>query len=194
MKFILGSSSPRRKELLKKYGLRFTVLKPGIDEIPKKGETPEDFVKRAACDKLNAIIKKPGKGVIRDRVIITADTIVVLKRKILGKPRDEKEAFLMLKSLQNRWHIVYTCFCIYYKGRRICKLVKTSVRFRPLSDKEIKEYISSGEPMDKAGAYAAQDKGASIIKEIKGSYTNVVGLPMAELIDELKKLKIQPEF
>ncbi len=107
---------------------------------------------------------------------------------------DKKDAFKMLKVLQNRWHTVYTAYCIFYKQKTYIRIVQTSVRFRPLSDKEIVKYIESGEPMDKAGAYAAQGKGAAIIKEIRGSYTNVVGLPMAELIEDFKRLKIQPEF
>jgi len=194
MRFILGSSSPRRKELLQTYGLKFEIVSPDIEEVPGTNERPEDFVKRVANDKMEAILKTIRYDKKKNPVIITADTIVVLNDKILGKPKTEKDAFDMLKGLQNRWHIVYTAFCINYRIKRICRLVKTDVRFRRLSDTEIKRYIKSGEPMDKAGAYAAQGKGASIIKEIKGSYTNVVGLPMAELIDELKKLKIKSEL
>ncbi|MCX7944465.1 MAG: Maf family protein [Deltaproteobacteria bacterium] len=192
MKLILGSSSPRRRELLKNYGLIFKVIHPNTQEIPSKGETPTQFVSRAAKDKVNSILKKIKHT--DEHVIISADTIVVLKRKIFGKPQDEKDAFRMLRLLQNKWHTVYTAFCIYFKNRTITRVVKTSVRFRKLSNNEIKDYIKSGEPMDKAGAYAAQGIGATIIKEIRGSYTNVVGLPMAELIEELKKLKIHPKF
>lgn len=192
MKFILGSSSPRRRELLKSYGIRFTVVSPHIDETPKEGERPIDFVKRAARDKLKAIIKK--KRPTRDTVILTADTIVVIGGRILQKPVNKEDAFLILKSLNNRWHRVYTAFCLFYNNRTVLRVVKSDVRFRNMSDKEIIKYIRSGEPMDKAGAYAAQGKGAAIIKEIRGSYTNVVGLPMAELIDELKRLKIHDKL
>ncbi len=193
MRLILGSSSPRRKELLKSYGLKFTIIKPNIEEYSHKNELPEEFVKRAAREKLEAILKISRYKKIKEKVIVTADTIVVYKKKIFGKPKDERDAFRMLKLLQNRWHIVYTSFCIYYRGKIICKLVKTYVKFRKMDDTEIKDYIQSGEPMDKAGAYAAQGRGAAIIKEIRGSYTNVVGLPMAELIEELKRLKIKPK-
>lgn len=192
MRIILGSSSPRRRWLLKGLGFRFEVKRPDIDETPLNNESPMNFVKRAARDKLDVILKRYKVG--KDTLIITADTIVVLGKRILGKPKNKKEAFLMLRTLQNRWHRVYTAFCIYYNEKIISRLVKTDVRFRKLSNREIRDYIDSGEPMDKAGAYAAQGKGAAIIKEIHGSYTNVVGLPIAELIEEINGLKIQSKF
>jgi len=192
MDFILGSSSPRRKELLSNLGIRYRIVIPDIEEIPQKGESPSRFVKRAAQDKLRAILKKV--RVRRETVILTADTIVVLGKRILGKPSNKSEAYNMLKSLEGRWHRVYTAFCIYYRREVVSRVVKTDVRFRRLTVSEIMNYINTKEPMDKAGAYAAQGKGATIIKEIRGSYTNVVGLPMAELIEELKRLKVQSEF
>lgn len=192
MRFILGSQSPRRRELLTNAGIKFEIIKPNVDEIPKKGEKPVDFVRRASIDKLKDILDKTKPN--KRTVILTADTIVVINKRILGKPVDSTDAFRMLKSLQNRWHIVYTAFSLYYMGKIITRVVKTDVRFRRLTDKEIKNYIKSGEPMDKAGAYAAQGIGATIIKEIRGSYTNVIGLPIAEVLKELKRLKIKSEF
>jgi len=192
MDFILGSSSPRRRELLSSIGIRYKIVVPDIDEKPGDGESPRRFVERAANDKLRAILKKV--RVTRDTIILTADTIVVLGKRILGKPSSEGDAFDMLRRLEGRWHKVYTAFCIYCSGKNISRVVGTDVRFRRLSDSEIREYINTKEPMDKAGAYAAQGRGATIIKEIRGSYTNVVGLPMAELIEELKRLKIQSEL
>ncbi|MGC8927070.1 MAG: Maf family protein [Myxococcota bacterium] len=191
MRFILGSSSPRRRELLAHTGIEFEIIKPDIDESPKEGESPVDFVRRASGEKLFEILKKKKFG--RETIILTADTIVVIDNKILGKPINKRDAFRMLKLLQGRWHIVYTAFSLYYKSKIITRVVKTDVRFRELTDGEIKKYIESDEPMDKAGAYAAQGIGATIIKEIRGSYTNVIGLPVAEVIQELKRLKVQPE-
>ncbi len=192
MRFILGSSSLRRKELLSIYGIKYETISPDIDESPKRGESPEEFVKRSAKEKMKEVISK--NELSDNSIILTADTIVVFKNKIMGKPLDQKDAFRMLKLLQNRWHKVYTAFCIRYCNKTITRFVKTDVRFRRLTTREISAYIKTGEPMDKAGSYAAQGAGSLIIKEIRGSYTNVIGLPMAELIDELKRLKIKPEF
>lgn len=187
-KFILASGSPRRRELLSAAGLDFEVVVSDVDEDSISKDAPVDIyvqelalLKAAAAAKL--VLKK------KDAIIIAADTIVTLDGKILGKPRDKDDAFDMLKSLSGRKHSVYTGYCIMSikNGFTVCNSVKTDVFFKELDDDLIRRYIKTGEPMDKAGAYGIQGRGAILADKIDGDYFNVVGLPVSALAETLKK-------
>ncbi|MEJ2505447.1 MAG: Maf family protein [Ignavibacteriaceae bacterium] len=182
----LCSRSPRRRKLLKQINLQFKSFSVDVDESILKNEKPVHIVKRLANNKLVAALKKVKKG-----IIITADTIVVLDNKVLGKPENEPDAVRILKKLSGRVHTVYTGFSIFNteKNLRITDFEKTKVEFRELDNIEIKEYIKGGSPMDKAGAYGIQDDfGAVFIKKINGCYYNVVGLPLQKVYQTLKKI------
>lgn len=182
----LCSRSPRRRKLLKQINLQFKSFSVDVDESILKNERPVHIVKRLANNKLVAALKKVKKG-----IIITADTIVVLDNKVLGKPENEPDAVRILKKLSGRVHTVYTGFSIFNteKNLRITDFEKTKVEFRELDNIEIKEYIKGGSPMDKAGAYGIQDDfGAVFIKKINGCYYNVVGLPLQKVYQTLKKI------
>lgn len=179
---ILASASPRRRELLAALGVPFRVVPAGVDEVPAPGERPRRFALRAAREKGEEVAaRRPGDWVI------SADTIVVVDGRILGKPADRREARAMLGSLSGRWHLVHTAVCLLCKasGYRDEACETTRVRFRPLSPAEIEGYLRTGEPGDKAGAYAAQGAGNLLIERLDGSYTNVVGLPMTRLLGML---------
>ncbi len=181
----LASKSPRRKKLLSQINLKFKTFSVDADESIKNGENPIKVVKRLSKEKMKHALKKIKKG-----ILITADTIVVINNKIIGKPADENDAAKILKTLSGNTHIVYTGFSIHNTetGRTITDYEKTLVTFRKLTNKEIKDYIASGSPMDKAGAYGIQDDfGAVFVKKINGCYYNVVGLPLSKLYDSLKK-------
>jgi len=191
-KIILASSSPRRKELLERLGLRFEVIPSLIDEIPLRDESPEDFALRASTEKALSV----SKSLDSDSVVIGADTIVVIGGEILGKPKDEEEATIMLEKIAGREHRVITGFSIVKPEAEILyrNLVESRVKIKTLAPCEIEGYIKTGEPMDKAGAYGAQGIGAFMIEEIHGSYTNVVGLPIAQVIDVLTRLGVLKLF
>jgi septum formation protein len=180
-KIILASASPRRRELLRQIGLIFAVVPSEIEEDVKDGEEPREHVLRLARIKAQEIARDQDSA-----VIIAADTIVVLGGEILGKPKDEEEAFEMLSRLSGRVHRVFTGFCVLSSdGSEYSEAVESKVRFKHLTPEEIRGYIKTGEPMDKAGAYAVQGRGSYMIKKIQGSYTNVVGLPLCELVEVL---------
>lgn len=176
---MLASASPRRRELLASLGLAFTVAVPDIDETPAEGEAPKRFAERLAVEKARAV------ACGEDETIIAADTVVVLGSRILGKPEDEIQAYEMLVSLSGNTHEVITSVCIRRGGRDYVFSVSTEVVFRSLEDQEIRNYVESGCPMDKAGAYAIQGGAAHMVRAINGSYTNVVGLPLCELHEAL---------
>jgi len=186
-KIILASASPRRRELLKHLGLTFEVIPSKIEEDVKYGEEPCEHVLRLARLKAQEIARDQDSA-----VIIGADTIVVLGGEILGKPKDEEEAFAMLSQMSGRVHRVFTGFCVLdaSDGSEYSEAVESKVRFKHLTPEEIRGYIKTGEPMDKAGAYAVQGRGSYMIKEIQGSYTNVVGLPLCELVEVLSRVKV----
>ncbi len=175
MKFILASASPRRKELLNQIVQEF-VVRPAKGEEKQTSLSPKKLVKELAKQKANEVFWLE-KG---DRIVLGADTIVAVGKKILGKPKDETDAFNTLKELSSRAHYVYTGICFNYyvngKSKSITAVGVTKVYFNELSDEWIKSYVKSGSPMDKAGAYGIQDGG--LVKKIKGSYSNVVGLPI----------------
>lgn len=184
---ILASASPRRKELLSILGFDFEVIPASIDESIFPDESPSCYAMRMALEKANSISLKYPQS-----YIIGADTVVTIDEKILGKPKDKEEAFYMLNLLSGKKHIVITGFSIINRDLvvNILKYVETEVVFKKLNDYEINWYIETGEPFDKAGAYAIQGIGSFMVKSIYGSYTNVVGLPLCELIEELEKLNI----
>jgi septum formation protein len=189
MHVLLSSGSPRRKELLSLLGIDFEIRVPRIPEVQKPGETPEGFCSRISCEK--------AKGVSReypDSLIIGADTIVVIDGRILGKPRDADEAKDFLILLQGREHEVLTGYTVLSGPKCRTNVVATKVFFREMSPGEISWYISTGEPMDKAGAYALQGIGSIFIDRIHGSYTNVIGLPLSHLYFDLKEygLRVGP--
>jgi septum formation protein len=185
MKLILASSSPRRKELLEQIGLRFEVVPGGVDEKIKDGENPVEHVLRLAEEKALDVANKS-----RDSWVIAADTIVLVDGEILGKPAKEKEAYQMLLKLSGKEHRVITGFCILNtsNGESVKESVETTVTFKELTEEEIRGYIKTKEPFDKAGGYAIQGKGSFMIKEIKGSYTNVIGLPICEVVEALERV------
>lgn len=191
-KIILASSSPRRRELLSTVGLEFEVIDPSADESMMKNETPEEFALRVCADKALSVSRDLDNG----HVVIGADTIVVVDGEILGKPSGEVEAAAMLNRISGREHRVLTAFSIVKPGEEILhrEVVDTRVGVKPLAASEIEGYIKTGEPMDKAGAYGIQGIGSFLVKYIEGSYTNVVGLPVVELLEALRNLGIVELF
>jgi septum formation protein len=185
-KIYLASKSPRRKKLLEQINLKFEVFSVDTPEIFKKNERPSDTVKRIANEKLDA-----AKEIVKEGIIITADTIVVINGKILGKPTDKKNAVKLLNILSGKRHIVYTGYSVYNSLSRkvITDYEKTYVTFRKLSKNEIVDYVETGSPMDKAGAYGIQDDyGAVFITKINGCYYNVVGLPLTKVYQALLRI------
>ncbi|MGE5253656.1 MAG: Maf family protein [Planctomycetaceae bacterium] len=182
---ILASASPRRQELLSSTGISFEVLASEVDEGIREKETPEEYVARLARQKA----EKAGNR-HKDRWVLAADTVVVVDGRMLGKPGGPQEAREMLGMLSGREHRVITGFCLVYgdSGKSREETVTTRVRFKKLSPREIDWYLGTGEPFDKAGAYAIQGKAAFMVKEIEGSYTNVVGLPLTEVIQTLQEM------
>ena len=186
IKIFLASKSPRRRKLLKQLGLKFKSFSVDLHEEILDGEHPVQTVKRLALHKSQKAVKKVDSG-----IVITADTIVVLDSEIIGKPKNENDAFKILSKLSGRTHTVYTGFVIHNidTNKKIIDYEKTKVTFRKLSATEIKDYINTGSPMDKAGAYGIQDDfGAVFVKKIDGCYYNVVGLPLAKLYRSLLQI------
>jgi septum formation protein len=185
---ILASASPRRRELLRAAGIRFRVIPSRAAESGAfPGEDPRRYVRRAARDKGHEVsVRFPGSWVL------SADTVVTLDGRIMGKPADRRQAFRMLSLLSGREHRVHTAVCLLHAGRRFRAeaLGTTRVRFRPLSPAEIEGYLRTGESDDKAGAYAAQGAGASLIDRINGSFSNVVGLPMTQTVLMLQAARL----
>lgn len=186
-RIILASESPRRRELLEQVGLSFEVMPSKGKETIRETE-PDRIVMQLSADKaaeVAALLAERGNG---GAVVIGADTVVVGMGRILGKPADEQDAFNMLSGLRNGCHYVYTGVTIIYKDRQKSFAEKTQVRVCDMTDSEIWEYIGTGECMDKAGAYGIQGRFAEYVTGIDGDYNNVVGLPVARLMRELKEL------
>jgi len=182
----LASGSPRRRNLLKQINIEYKSIRVDLKETFHKDEKPYRIVKRLANEKM-----EKAKERVKYGIIITADTIVVLDGKVIGKPISKKDAKGILKQLSGRTHIVYTGFAIYNSNKNfhITDYAKTYVKFRNIDNKEIDEYIKSGSPMDKAGAYGIQDDfGAVFIDKINGCYYNVVGLPLTKVYQALIKI------
>ncbi len=174
---ILASASPRRAELLRQLGVRFSVEPAHIDESVTPGEPPADYVQRMAREKSAAVAH--GRSAA-DRVVLGADTTVVLGDEALGKPADRAEGLAMLQRLSGRVHRVYTAVALAGPGVADACLVCTEVEFLALEKSVCEAYLDSGEPWDKAGGYAIQGLGGALVRRIAGSYSNVVGLPLAE--------------
>ncbi|MEY4339790.1 MAG: hypothetical protein RLZ14_1640 [Actinomycetota bacterium] len=173
---VLGSASPRRSDLLQQLGLEFEVVAPQIDETPQAGESPVDYVRRLALAK-SAAVEAPA-----DALVITADTTVDLDGCILGKPVDTAEAAAMLRRLSARTHRVHTGVALRLGHRSECEVVTSLVTFTPVTAAAIEWYVGTGEPLDKAGAYAVQGAGGVFVQRIRGSVSNVVGLPLHTVV------------
>jgi len=183
---VLASASPRRSELLELAGIRFRVAPADIPEEPLPDEEAVPHARRLAEEKARTAALRDESG----RFFIGADTIVVLDGRIMGKPVDGQNACQMLSDLSGRLHEVVTAYAVFDRQTNACitNAVSTGVRFRKLSEKEISDYVQTGCPLDKAGAYAIQGGAAHFVREISGSYTNVVGLPTCELVETLQQL------
>lgn len=201
-KIILASQSPRRKELLEQAGVEFEIIPADIEEVLMPSESPEDYVKRLSREKAQFIAQQLAKNNFTDRNpgsqvntaswVIGADTTVVIGNKILEKPLSRDDARQMLETLSGKIHIVYTGFtlCCLKDEKSITSSVKTEVLFKELTECEINWYINTGEPFDKAGGYAIQGLGSFMVRSINGSYSNVVGLPVCEVMEALKREQI----
>lgn len=182
---ILASGSPRRRELLTQVGITYMVNPSTYQEDSPKKKEPEKFVQAQAVGKACDVAEKyPGQWVLG------ADTVVVVNGEILGKPRNAKEAASMLHTLSDTKHSVLTGVALVRDKEIHTKVVETKVWFRRLTDKEIDAYVASGEPLDKAGSYGIQGRAAAFVEKINGSYTNVVGLPLAQVCKMLHKAKV----
>jgi septum formation protein len=188
MKFVLASGSPRRKQLLETCGVRIdSVMPPRIPEEPYPGEEPADYCARLAREKASAV-DVPGAW------ILAADTVVAMDGELFEKPTDDADAERMLSVLSKGWHLVVSAWCLRHSpipgdaplpshsGRSL-----SEVRFRNLGKSEIRSYVSTGEGRDKAGSYGIQGLGAALVEEIRGSYSNIVGLPMQPVLDAMRK-------
>ena len=186
-KIILASNSPRRRELLSSLGIEFEVVTDNSLEVVGENLLPEEIVCELAEFKGTNVTQKLPSGT--DAVVISADTVVSVDGKVLGKPTDEDDAEKMLTMLSGRSHFVYTGVCVRdtFSKKKKKFYVKTEVFFKNLDIIEIKDYINTGEPMDKAGAYGIQNFGALFVEKIHGDYFNVVGLPICKLSEVLKK-------
>jgi len=186
-KIILASASPRRKEILKKTGLKFVVDASDYEEDLSLRMPARRLARYLSCEKAKAVANR-----YRNAIIIAADTIVCLNNKVFGKPHNYSEAKRMLSILNGRNHYVITGFTIIDtgEGQSVSRSVVTKVYFKRMTMKEIDSYVRSGEPLDKAGAYAIQGLGAAIVKKIEGDYNNVVGLPIDALMKALRKFGV----
>ncbi len=185
MKIILASASPRRRELLTQIGVNFAV-QPACGEEVITGSNPKEVVKELSAQKAEEVAKMQQEG---DWLVIGADTVVSCDSRILGKPKDEADAFVMLSMLQGHTHEVYTGVTLYWsvngKEQKLTFAEQTKVTMYAMTAEEIGSYIKTGEPMDKAGSYGIQGKCAAFIEKISGDYNNVVGLPVARIYQEL---------
>ena len=174
MSIILASASPRRQELLKSAGIEFIVHPADVVEARRSGETPKVFAERTAQEKALAV-----QSLFPKSQILGADTVVIVDEEVLGKPRDQEDAVRMLRMLSGRRHAVTTGVCLVGAGFSDTRSETTLVEFSELTDAEIRDYVATGEPMDKAGAYAIQGIASRWIPRIEGDYSNVVGLPVS---------------
>jgi len=183
-KLILASKSPRREQLLKLIGMEFEVMESGVSETLAEDVDPVTHVLEISRRKALDVARRVDRG-----IVVGADTVVVLGQRILGKPRDEAEAREMLRLLSGRTHQVYTGFTLVAvpEGKTLSEYEKTDVSFRPLESDEIDFYVRNDCPLDKAGAYAIQDRGALFVESLRGCYYNVVGFPLTKFYRTLKR-------
>lgn len=186
---VLASQSPRRRQLLELIGIHHEVIPSDTDETLKSGELPELYCERLAREKVSAIAAGA-----TDALVIGADTIVVIDGLILGKPVDVADAERMLTMLSGRSHTVMTAVAASFDGRLVSGVEIVDVTFLPLSDDEIRRYVATGEPLDKAGAYGIQGYGATIVRRIDGDYFAVMGLALVRLIALIRELGISYDF
>ncbi len=186
---ILASASPRRRELLDLIGIRHRVLPANIDESVLPGELPGAHVERLARAKASAIAATDSEA-----LVVAADTVVVVGSRILGKPASKQEALAMLGLLNGTTHTVVTGMCCALNGRLESSVVDVAVTFRSLSDDEAREYVATGEPMDKAGAYGIQGYGATIVRRIDGDYFAVMGLSLVTIVELMQRLGVHYHF
>ena len=186
---VLASSSPRRRDLLNLIGIEHEVRPPNIDETMRPGEVPRRHAERLAREKASAIATRDP-----DLITIGADTVVVINRRVLGKPKDKNDAARMLSMLSGREHTVVTAVAVS-RGRKLRSAIEeVRVRFRVLHDDEIEAYIATGEPMDKAGAYGIQGYGATIVERVEGDYFAVMGLPLVRLVGLMRDVGVRYRF
>jgi septum formation protein len=178
---VLASKSPRRQQILRDAGIPFVVRSADVPEQRRPGESAADYVRRLAQEKAFAVPILPGE------IVLGADTVVVVEGEVLEKPADTRDAIRMITLLSGREHEVITGICLRSDTRKIVDTATTRVRFVPLTSEEMETYAASGEPMDKAGAYAIQGLASKFIDRIEGTYSNVVGLPMALVYRCLKE-------
>ncbi|MBN1366061.1 MAG: septum formation inhibitor Maf [Syntrophaceae bacterium] len=183
---ILASASPRRRKIIQSTGLNFKIIPAHVNEDYLTGESPSRHVRRLSYNKAMAVAEK-----YQHAWVLGADTIVVIDGFILGKPANKTQAKQMLNRLSGREHKVFTGFTIIHIGLdvRKTKVIQSAVRFKKISPDEMNWYINCNEPYDKAGGYAIQGKGSYFIQSIRGSYTNVIGLPLCEVVETLKEFK-----
>jgi septum formation protein len=184
---VLASASPRRRELLALLGLTFEVISTDIDETWRNGEAPAAHAERLAREKAAAVARPQA-------AVLAADTIVVIDGAILGKPRDAADAAAMLRALSGRAHTVHTAMAVAYRGREASGVESTQVWFRPLDERTIAEYVATGEPLDKAGAYGIQGYGAVLVERIAGDYFTVMGLGLGRLVELLREVGLEYRF
>ena len=184
MKIILASKSPRRKEILETMGVQFEIDVADVDESVDACLSPVEAVCEISKRKAQKIAERHGD----DEIVISADTIVVIDGKIIGKPKDKEDAFCILKNLSGRTHEVYTGFTVSGNGKTKTDFEVTKVHFKELCDDDIRRYIATGEPMDKAGAYGIQQKGNLFVDYIHGDYYNVVGFPISKICVTIREL------
>lgn len=198
--FLLASASPRRADILRSLGIAFDVWAPQVDEAVYEGESVDEYLLRVVDSKLEAAVAAVSAGDLSKRFVLVADTAVVLDGDILGKPTSPEHAARMLESLGARTHRVLTRFAIAELGapgtrtisRLIADTVGTIVTFRSLTPNQIEAYVNTGEPLDKAGAYAIQGGASCFVRRLEGSYSNVVGLPACEVAEALELLGVRP--
>ena len=182
----LASASPRRQELLSQVGIEFEAMAADIPEDRQAGETPADFVQRIAREKTAAVAERRLRQGFPILPVLGADTCIDLDGELLGKPRDREHGLAVLRKLSGRKHKVLSAFSLFHEGSVHSVLNESHVSFCEMSDSEIAVYWATGEPADKAGAYAVQGRGAAFISHIEGSYSGIVGLPLFELVQTLK--------
>lgn len=182
MRIILASGSPRRKEILSKLNLEFEVLPANVEE-EAVSSNPIITARSLSRLKAKAVWLKN-----KDALVIGADTVVYFRGKVLGKPKNEQEAFSMLRSLSGNWHMVVSSVSFFSYAKKLTIHDVAKVKFRKLTEKEIWDYIKSGEPMDKAGAYGIQEFGATIVEKIRGNFYTVMGLPIVKVYQVLKEV------
>ncbi len=188
-RLVLASASPRRRALLELAGFRFTVEPAVVDEAPRPGEAPEALARRLAEAKAQRVAERQAGGA----VVLAADTVVHRDGRVFDKPSDAAEAERTLLALAGGDHLVTTAFCVLGPSGMRSQQVTSRVRFRPFGPGTARRYVATGEPLDKAGAYGIQGLGAVLVASVEGSYTNVVGLPMDEVVAALAACGVRPE-